>query len=541
MFSGDCDDGNANIYPGAYEVRGNGVNDDCYDGEICYLDDDNDGYRPDSTSTKTSSDLDCDDTDEAWDYEPIGDCDDRSSGDHPGATEIVGNEDDEDCNGGEICYRDDDNDGYRPKSGKTITSNDTDCDDTYEVSNSSAFTGDCDDSEGSVHPNAEELCNGVDDNCVNGVDEGVKTTYYLDNDGDGYGLCSSTTEACDPPTGYVDECASCDDDPLDNNASIHPGADEVCDNVDNDCAGGVDDGLEFFEYYPDLDGDGYGSKNNSVYACEKPDSYVENADDCDDSSSTVGGPTRYYRDGDADGFPNEFDSIVSCPPPPDQHIETVSENYCSSAACPMRAEQSDLKIMCLPPLYTCQKLVWDCDDVNSAVYPHATESCDGLDNDCDGSVDEVKTTYYRDNDSDGYGTDTTTQSCSKPSGYATQSGDCNDNNAAIHPGATDICGNSIDEDCSGSDKTCPSPTPQQQCESSGGDWICIDIAAKVVDPIGDLDCFCRTGGDDDVDPPPPSTPTPEPEPHCKPCSHTPCGNPAPCYCPDTCLADPNTW
>lgn len=70
---------------------------------------------------------------------------------------------------------------------------------------------DCDDADPEIHPGAFELCNGVDDNCDNQTDEGVKNTYCNDADGDGYGNPNNSTQACTPPSGYVLDCTDCND------------------------------------------------------------------------------------------------------------------------------------------------------------------------------------------------------------------------------------------------------------------------------------------------------------------------------------------
>ncbi len=99
---------------------------------------------------------------------------------------------------------------------------------------------DCDDSDPTVYPGATEVCDGKDNNCDGYVDEGVSTAYYLDDDGDGYGVDGSDILSCEPVSGYSALGGDCDD----NDPNIHPGAAEVLDGVDNNCDGTVDEGFE---------------------------------------------------------------------------------------------------------------------------------------------------------------------------------------------------------------------------------------------------------------------------------------------------------
>jgi hypothetical protein len=97
-----------------------------------------------------------------------------------------------------------------------------------------------------VYNGAIEICNGMDDNCNEQIDEGLINTYYRDADGDGYGNPAITMQACNPQAGYVANNADCND----SNAAVYPSAVEICNGIDDNCNGLMDEG------YADFDGDG---------------------------------------------------------------------------------------------------------------------------------------------------------------------------------------------------------------------------------------------------------------------------------------------
>ncbi len=97
----------------------------------------------------------------------------------------------------------------------------------------SVSEGDCNDDDRAINPDAEEVCDGEDNNCNQETDEGVMPTWYLDSDGDTYGSPSLAVavEACVRPAGFVDNGDDCRDDaPM-----INPAAQELCDGINNDC------------------------------------------------------------------------------------------------------------------------------------------------------------------------------------------------------------------------------------------------------------------------------------------------------------------
>ena len=156
-----------------------------------------------------------------------------------------------------------------------------------------------------------------------------KSTWYRDADSDTYGTSSTTSSACDKPTGYVSLSTDCDD----TKSSINPGATEVCDasNTDEDCDGKADDNDSSVSasgkttYYRDADSDTYGSATSTTSVCDLPSGYVTNDDDCDDSSASVSPADAEVCD---DGVDNDCDgSDKVCPGPGYSGVYDVNSGY----------------------------------------------------------------------------------------------------------------------------------------------------------------------------------------------------------------------
>jgi len=136
--------------------------------------------------------------------------------------------------------------------------------------------------------------------------------YYRDADGDGFGNTGDMALACSAPEGYVAHPDDCDD----TSAEIHPGATEVCNLIDDNCSGVIDEypGMPTF-YCADSDGDTYGNNWDVLVACSAPEGYVENCYDCDDMNDQIGQRVTYYKDADRDGFGNANDYVLDCSAP----------------------------------------------------------------------------------------------------------------------------------------------------------------------------------------------------------------------------------
>jgi len=215
-----------------------------------------------------------------------------------------------------------------------------------------------------------------------------------DNDNDGYavegGLCG------------IPDCDDHDD-------TIHPKAVEICDSIDNDCNGIIDDqdtGIsDQGTWYADTDSDSYGDFSNSTLSCSQPGGFVGDDTDCDDTATAVNpGASEVWYDGadqDCDGK-NDYDQDM------DGYVDINWNSQAGGSAL-----GTD-----------------DCNDTEVNINPN--------------------TIWYEDSDTDGHGSPSVTlQQCTQPTGYVFSNSDCDDTNNTINPAADEVCDDTLDNDCNG--------------------------------------------------------------------------------------------
>ena len=264
--------------------------------------------------------------------------------------------------------------------------------------------GDCDGQDPTTYPGAEELCDGIDNNCNKQIDEDALLTFYRDVDGDGYGASTPTAQACEPPAGFVDNDQDCND----NAAAVHPGATELCNAADDNCDGASDEGFDV----GDACTAGVGAcASSGVKICAADGkSAVCNATPGNPAPELCGNGIDDNCDGSTDEGFNVGDAC------------TVGIGAC---------QRSGTKICTTDGSGT---------NCNATPGSPIAEVCNTLDDNCDGQVDE------------GLGT----ISCGQGGCEQTVAACINGQPGLCTPGTpkAEICENGIDEDCNGSDLTC---------------------------------------------------------------------------------------
>jgi formylglycine-generating enzyme required for sulfatase activity len=256
---------------------------------------------------------------------------------------------------------------------------------------------------------------------------------------------------------------SCSGDCDDSNPSIYLNASENCNGLDDDCDGSTDeeDAIDKSEWYQDGDGDGFGNGGVSLFACDQPVGFIAVSGDCNDGDSSISPNATEVCDGldnNCDGLSDDADANVD--------LNTATEFFQDADfdgfGNPL---QSTFACNQLPGFVTNSD---DCDDGNLLRNPNGFEYCNNIDDNCDGTIDELAvdaTTYFVDSDGDGHGSlvdvsngydliscptfDAITNLPVNPTGYAQSNDDCDDGNATISPSANERCTNGIDENCDG--------------------------------------------------------------------------------------------
>lgn len=309
---------------------------------------------------------------------------------------------------------------------------------------------DCNDKNKNVAPGMQEICgDGLDNDCNGQTDfeenaKGCKP-YYYDGDGDQWGtgdakcLCTSTGAYTAEKNG---DCNDLD-------VQVNPNQIEVCGNFkDDNCNNKQDEdgALDCENFYVDKDTDSWGTGTPKCMCGPSLTHTASKTGDCADLDPTTN-PTSPEQCGDAvdndcDSKTDEADAIGCTKLYADADNDTYGDDNNFKCLCGLDANF---------PMFKAIK-GGDCNDGSPAANPKGSETCDAVDNDCDGATDEEGaancTVWYADTDADAYGDKMNAKCLCAPSPpyMSALSNDCNDKNQQVYPAAPEICDN-VDNNC----------------------------------------------------------------------------------------------
>jgi len=446
-IAGDCDDENDQVYPGAEEFC-NGLDDDC-DDQV------DEGFE----------DLDEDGIADCVDGDIDGDGIPNDSDPCPLDGDLGLDAPDTDGDGIPDCLDDDlDGDGVPNHL-------------------------DCKPYDNAVFPDAIETCDGIDNDCDGVIDEEGAVEcqpYYPDGDGDGFGIGLDSPCLCGPESPYT---ALVNGDCNDSNASINPNATEICDGLDNDCDGVVDqeDTEGCTNWYIDEDSDGLGGDEFKCLCGPEHPYKAKVKGDCDDNDPKINVLAAEICNEKDDNCNGEIDEAgaLGC------------EQYKMDKDGDGWGVSFPIKCLCEPTAPFTATQSGDCNDNDGEVNPDATEVCNGKDDDCDFQTDEYGAEgckiYFMDGDKDGYGTEAMFKCACGAKGYysSDNSLDCDDTNGAVNPEGEEVC-DGLDNDCDG----LLDMFPDKPCYAFGSG---IECKGMLMCGNGALKCSAENPGDETCD------------------------------------------
>ena len=215
-------------------------------------------------------------------------------------------------------------------------------------------------------------------------DGGVVTgKLYPDMDGDGFGDTTKGVDAAQAPSGYIAKDGDCND----HDNKVHPGANEICDTIDNNCDGKIDDADPAIDpstmhtFYRDADADGFGATaDQPKKACAMPSGYAATNTDCDDTNAAVN-PSAVevcdHVDNNCNGQVDMADASLDMSTAHTFYLDADHDTYGNPAMTQVACDA--------PSNYVA--IANDCNDSDATSHPNGIEVCDGHDNNCDGGID----------------------------------------------------------------------------------------------------------------------------------------------------------